>query len=113
MAIQASDFDLGTGSIVTKTNRYIWRIDWARDKTTKTEGLTSFITETVKNNATSEVINTTTYMVTLNDTIANNLRGHNTFLTDLKEMTNQCVVEYKASGSLLNSISTGSISVLT
>lgn len=111
---KASDFDLGTSTITTKTNRYVWRIDWLRDKATKTEGMTAFMTETVTNNDGSDkTINTETYMVTLNDTILNNFRGHNTFLTDLKNMVNECVTEFQASGSLLDSIATGSISVLS
>jgi hypothetical protein len=111
---QASDFDLGTSSIVTKTDRYVWRMDWIRDRTTKNEGLSAFLTETVKvNNAGSKTVSAETFVVSLNDTILNNFRGHNTFLTDMKAMVNQCVTEYQASGSLLDSINTGSITVLT
>lgn len=109
----ASDFDLGTGSIATKTDRYVWRIDWTRDKTTKSEQIVAFITETIKqNDPPHKILNKSTYMVTLNDTIANNFRGHNVFLTDLKNMVNECVIEYQSTGSLLDSAGTGSIQEL-
>jgi hypothetical protein len=105
-----SDFDLGTGSIVTNTSRFVNKIEWLRDKETKEEKLIVYITETVRQEQPHKLLGKETYLITLNDTVSNSFRGHNNFLTDLKNMTNQCLCDLTlTTSSSIDLTGTGSI----
>ena len=107
----ANDYDLGSGSINVNAKRYVFRMDWNRDKGTKTEMMSGFIQQTNTNTDTGKVVSYETYLVSLTDAALNSFRGHNNFLSDIKDCLNQCVVEFKASGSILDPV-TGSITQL-
>ena len=104
----ANDYDLGSGSVNVNAKRYVFRMDWQRDKGSKTENMAGFIQQTNTNTDTGQVLSKETYLVALTDAALNSFRGHNNFLSDIKDCLNQCVVEFKASGSIVDPI-TGSI----
>lgn len=106
----ANDYDLGSGSINVNAKRYVFRMDWQRDKETKTETMAGFIQQTNTNIDTGKVINHETYLVNLTDEVINSFRGHNNFLNDIKDCLNLSVTKFKSSGSI--DPTTGSIQQL-
>lgn len=108
----AIDIDLGNSNIEINSTRFIFRLDWNRDRGSKEEKMLAFVTQTNKNTANDKVISKDTYLVTLTDAVLNSCRGHNIFLTDLRNLLNQTLNEYINSGSVMN-LETGSVQLLS
>lgn len=106
----ATDYNLGTNAVTVTSKRFIPRLDWRRDRGTKTEELTGFVEQTETDDLTGEIVKTTTYAVTITDNSINGCRGHNNFLSDLKDILNTCVQQYKA-GTPVDAV-TGSVVIL-
>lgn len=108
----AIDIDLGNSNIEVNSTRFIFRLDWNRDRGSKEEKMLAFVTQTNRDVVTDRVLSKDTYIVTLTDAALNSCRGHNVFLTDLRNLLNQSLNKYIENGQILDN-TTGSVEMIS